>query len=63
MSGDDKDDFEAVEEYPVFDRVTSKFEWRITPVATHRWTTYSFEVEGGDGYVLGGVRVKGTPDN
>ncbi|MEP3297886.1 MAG: hypothetical protein ABJ007_03240 [Pseudophaeobacter sp.] len=31
MSDDDKDDLEYVEEYPVLDRVTSKFEWHKVP--------------------------------
>ena len=63
MSDDDKDDFEDVDEYPVFNRATSKFEWHKTLSPTPQWKTYGFEIEGGMGFIAGGFRVKNTPDN
>ncbi|WP_168193121.1 hypothetical protein [Rhodophyticola sp. CCM32] len=48
MSDDDNDndDLQYVEEYPVFDRVTSKFEWRKRPSEPpqQKYTTYGFKV-------------------
>jgi len=65
MSDDDRDDLEYVEEYPVFDRVTSKFEWHKVPPEPpqQKYTTYSFEIEGGMGFIAGGFRCKITQDN
>lgn len=63
MGGDDNDGFEDVDEYPVFNRATSRFEWHKPPPATPRWKIYGFEVEGGRGYVLNGIRCKSTLDD
>lgn len=63
MSDDSNDDFEDVDEYPVFNRATSKFEWHKTPPPTPRWKTYEFEVESGLGFVAGGTRCKNSRDD
>jgi hypothetical protein len=62
MSDNDKDNLEGVEAIPVFDPTTSKFGWHKRPPAPPQqgYKTYSFEVEGGMGYVLGGFRVGST---
>ena len=64
MSDHDKDDMEALESIPIYDRVTSKFEWRKRPPARPQqgFKTYDFKVEGGMGFIVNGIRV-GNPKN
>lgn len=68
MSDHGKDDLEGVEAIPVYDRVTSRFEWRKRPVAAPeppRSRTYGIEVSDENGnqmpFVANGMWVNNVP--